>query len=284
MQKNSSDSFVLYVYEGLISLLRTLWWTVRSHFLFFMACLILGGGFMFLREFQKRNLYEASFTVIYDELVRKIYGDRLAKLNELIQVKEYQKAGQLMDLDPVKLEGLVEVRGENILGESLTQDLNTDKIPFVVKLVVRDTGIVNAVQEGVMHFLEGGNPYLVSRTQMKLDGIRTELDFIDRQLALMDSQSRSGATMILATPASSKASSPVAGNLYAYSYELYQRKQELRKKLEMPSGLHVIDDAIVPVRLGGNWMIHTLMGMAVGIALFFFVQWFIFPVFREGRL
>ncbi len=260
--------------------MRSLWWAVKSQFLLFMACLILGGGFMFAREYQKRGLYEASFTVIYDELVRKIYGDRLSKLNELIQIKEYQRAAKLMNMEPGGLKDLVEIRGENILGESLSQDLNTDKIPFVVKLVVRDTAIVPSVQDGVMYFLEGGNSYLVSRTNMKMEGIRTEMEFIDRQLALIDSQNRSGKSMVLAAPGNSAA----PGNLYAFSYELYQRRQELKKKLEMPGGLHVIDDAIVPIRLGGNWLFHTLTGMAVGVVLFFFVHWFVLPVFRDGKL
>src|SRR5690606_26559376 len=157
--------------------------------------------------------------VLFRSLVRKIYGDRLSKLNELIQTKEYVKASKLMNTDPGQLESLVEIRGENILGERLTEDLNTDKIPFVVKLVVKDTSIVTPVQNGIMHFLEGSNPYLVSKANLKLESIRTELDFIDRQLALIDSQSRKGGALVLSGGKASATSESGYSNLYDFCYE-----------------------------------------------------------------
>ena len=43
---------------------------------------------LFVKNMKDGNAYRASFTVMFEELTRKIYGDRLSKLNALVQRDE----------------------------------------------------------------------------------------------------------------------------------------------------------------------------------------------------
>lgn len=220
--------------------------------------------------------YDVSFTVAYDELVRKIYGDRIVKLNSVVRIGDYKKLARLISVKENQAKAIVRVRGKNILGEDLDKDMNTDKIPFIVHLRLNDTTAMAEIQDGIVSFLEEGNTYLASRKAIKIREIDNELAFIDEQLHMMDSVKRQYSKF---TPSNNEKGSP--GELYEFSYELYKKRQDLLRKKEMPSNLQVIDDAIAPKIAGKSPVIVIGVGVIVGLILYLFTVGILLPVFRK---
>lgn len=274
----SADNKSGSLYDKVIAALYSFYMDIRKNAVVFLVCIILVPVIFIFLNAEKSNIYKASFTVMYEELVRKVYGDRLAKLNVLVENNK-GKAKVMLGLSDKQIKSLKNVEGTNILGEPLSKDLNVDRIPFVVNIYMSDTNHVKDIQEGIIHYLENANSYLTSKRQLKVDEINDEISFIDNQLKMMDSLKKryqSGN----AGPITSAMNNGSESALYSLSYDLYKKKQELLKKKEMPMNLYVIDDAIVPTKSNRSYMVVTAAGLFLGFVLYLFIAYLILPVIR----
>ncbi|HYD21127.1 MAG TPA: hypothetical protein VEB40_06620 [Flavipsychrobacter sp.] len=273
--ENNNPSVSLY--SRLISVLHFFYIDIRRNAVIFFACVILVPACLVFLNVKKSGVYRASFTVMYEELVRKVYGDRLVKLNTLLE-NNRPKAQTLLGISKKAALSLESIEGTNILGEDLTKDLNVDRIPFVVNVYLNDTNYVPEIQNGVLHYLENGNSYLTDKRQLKIREIDDEIGFIDNQLKMMDSLKKK---YYLAGGASTGNNTPSSeGSVYSFSYDLYKKKQELLKKKEMPMNLYVIDDAIVPTKNNKPYSIVILAGLFAGLVLYVIVAYLVLPVVR----
>ncbi len=265
------------IYDRLISVLHSFYIDIKRNAFVFFACILLVPAVLVFMNLKKSGIYKASFTVMYEELVRKVYGDRLVKLNALLEDNK-SKARALLGVSSQAAASLKTIKGTNILGEDLTEDLNVDRIPFVVDIYLNDTTYVSEIQNGILHYLENGNSYLSSKRKLKMQEIDDEISFIDNQLKMMDSLKKK--FNIAETIASSSNAASSEGSVYSLSYDLYKKKQELLKKREMPMNLYVIDDAIVPTKGNRPYSIVILAGLVAGFVLYVFIAYIILPVIR----
>src|SRR5690606_22567420 len=154
----------------------------------------------------------------------QISGDRIEKIHTLITQKNSEKVGKLLGIKQPSAAASYAIKGTNILGEQLSEDLNTDKIPFVIGVRGKDTSEVHEVEEGLVNFLATGTPYLANKKAIKRDEIDKELEYVNRQISQLDSiQSRMGSR----TSANVLVTAPEADgkSIYEFSYELYKKKQ-----------------------------------------------------------
>lgn len=265
------------IYDRLISVLHSFYIDIKRNAFVFFACILLVPAVLVFMNLKKSGIYKASFTVMYEELVRKVYGDRLVKLNALLEDNK-SKARSLLGVSSQAAASLKTIKGTNILGEDLTEDLNVDRIPFVVDIYLNDTTYVSEIQNGILHYLENGNSYLSSKRKLRMQEIDDEISFIDNQLKMMDSLKKK--FNIAETIASSSNAASSEGSVYSLSYDLYKKKQELLKKREMPMNLYVIDDAIVPTKGNRPYSIVILAGLVAGFVLYVFIAYIILPVIR----
>lgn len=253
--------------------------SIKKHSLLFIFSLLLGlSPFIFLYVISEKR-YKATFTVVYDELVRKIYGDRLLKLNLLIKQHQYSKISDLLKVSKQDASSLVDLEGKNILGEELSKDMNADKIPFTIKLIVTDSAVIPRLQNGIVEFLDEGNEYLSTRKNLKISEINDELQFINNQLELMDSLKRRHYNESINIKKEDKGTVVNAqGSLFDFSYELYKKKEELVKKQKMPEGIQVIDDAFVSDRANKPFLLYLALGILSGLILYIIIVAFLIPV------
>ncbi len=266
------------VYEQLIWALNKYITDIRRNMALLVSCLVIFIGILVYINYKKSSVYKASFTVTYEDLTRKVYGDRLSKLNSLLE-NNRAKAGALLNTSDGALKSLRKIEGKNILGEKLSEDLNTDRIPFVVSMYITDTAYVDELQSNILQFLESGNEYLSEKRQMKMNEYEQELKFINKQLSMMDSLKT---VYNNEESTSSKKSSSADGGttLYELSYTLYKRKQELNEKLTMPKNLYVIDDAIVTNQSHKSYIVMTLLGLIIGLVVYTILAYIVVPAIR----
>jgi hypothetical protein len=277
MAPDTGRNVVTSSYYSIIEFLRKGFRAVRSNFILLLCCIALAVGLLSLYNAPRSRQFKASFTVAYDELVRKIYGDRLYKINLLVQKGEFKKVAYYLGVDKKTASSLRVVKGKNILGEDLTQDMNTDRIPFVISIQVADSAAIPKLQAGLVSFLEEGNAYSATTKALKIKEIDDELLFIDRQMQMMDSLKRKFNTE---TIVNERTSSPT--NIYDFSYELYNRKKELLRKKNMPNTIQIIDDAIVAQKGGLSMPAVVFFGIVGGMVLFIVTVLFLKPAFRRG--
>lgn len=265
------------MYQKLISYLRLYYTDIKKHFVLFVLIFIIINGLLIFINIKKANTYTSSFTVIYEDLVRKVYGDRLNKLDELLKTNP-KKAQSLLHLDKKVIASINEINATNILGEDLSQDLNVDKIPFIVNVRTKDTNYIHKIQSSIIHYLENSNKYLVEKRRLRNEEIEGELAFIDEQLNLMDSLKRK---FNFSQPTPSTNTDASGSSVYEVSYELYKKRQELVKKKQMPMNLYVIDDAIVPVKSSKPFMLVIAIGIIASILVYSLVVYLVLPVIRK---
>lgn len=265
------------LYKKVISTLYFFYADVKKNLVVFLSSIILVTGLFLILNLRKSNTYSASFTVLYEELVRKVYGDRLDKIDILLKSNK-SKAQSLLNIDPKAMATLKEISSTNIIGEKLSKDINTDRIPFVVNIYLTDTTYTSEIQDGIINYLENGNDYLIDKRKLKIKEIDEELAFIDLQLAMMDTLKRRYYTEgSIKTDPTTGASE---GSVYQISYELYKKRQELMKKKEMPMNLYVIDDALIPVRNNKPYILIVFAGIFCGFILYLGMAYLVLPVLR----
>lgn len=267
------------IYDKVILLLRGFYTDLKKHMAIFFSTVIVITGSLVLLNSIKSNTYKASFTVVYEELVRKVYGDRLHKIDNLLD-KNKEKAYVLLGLDKKVGSTLESIEATNILGEDLSKDLNVDKIPFIVNMYVNDSTHISKLQDAIIYYLENSNKYLIDKRNLKHKEIQSELDFINMQLDLMDSLKRKNNKSTSAM-ASSSATAAEGGTVYQVSYELYKKKQELMKKKEMPLNLYVIDDAIAPVKTSKSYILIVAIGLILSMIVYMGIVYLLLPVIKR---
>lgn len=279
MAPDTGRNFAANFYYSLIELLQKGLRAVKANFILLLCCIAAVLGLLSLYNVPKSNQFKASFTVAYDDLVRKIYGDRLYKINLLVKRGDFGKVAYYLSVDKQTASTLRSVVGKNILGDDLTQDMNTDRIPFVIKIEVTDSSTISKLQAGLVSFLEEGNAYSSTKKSLKIKEIDDELQFINDQLRMMDSLKRKfndGAV----TSSTDANGSPT--NIYDFSYELYNKKKELLRKKSMPGTIQVIDDAIVAQASGFSVVLVIILSIVIGFFLFLFIILFIKPALRAN--
>lgn len=249
---------------------------MRKHIVLLLVCLMGVSGIFFFLNSRKADVYHASFTVVYEELVRKVYGDRLVKLDRLLADNK-AKAAELLNLDSNVVAHIKSVKGTNILGEDLSKDMNTDRIPFMVHMYVEDTSYIPAIQNGIVNFLENGNKFLTAKRELKIKEVNEELAFINSQLKMMDSLKNKFSGM---KQASKTADEKESGSIYQFSYELYKRKQELTEMQELPLNIYVIDDAIVSVSSKRSYILMAAVGLFLGFIIYLGLVYLLIPALK----
>ncbi len=271
------------MYVKLIKLIHDYFVGIRKNIVLLVLCIAVITGMLFAYNYKSSNVYKSSFTVIYKELVKKIYGDRLVKLDVLVQSEETAKLSQLLNIDEEAAKTIVSIKGKNILGEDLSEDLNTDKIPFIVELYFIDTLYIPQIQEGILGFLENGNDYLVDKKKLKIQETEDELQFISEQLAMMDTLKRKYNKMRTMNVGNKQQEQVDLGSIYELSYSLYKKKQELMRERTMADNLNVIDDAIVPVPSNRSYPMLLAIGVILGILLYTFIYYLIIPAYKLNK-
>lgn len=263
------------IYRKVIAMLHHFIYDLKKSIGLLLACIAIVVGVLYIYNYKQSHIYRSTFTVAYDELIRKVYGDRLNKLNTLISKAEHDKVADLLNIDKKVSATLKGIDGVNIIGERLIYDMNTDTIPFVVNVYMTDTVGLRSVQDGVVSFLETGNKYLGELKEFRLKQIADEITYLDKQLSLLDS-----AKSALVKNMSKDADSKALEDLYKLSDNLYKKRQDLLQKHALPATLHVIDEVIIPLPKGRSYILLGILGVLGGFVTYLLIKYLLIPAVR----
>lgn len=265
------------LYQQVISILHTVLYDIRRYFWLLVLCILIPVGLLLFKNYRDSKVYKATFTVTYEELVRKIYGDRLNKLNTMLRESPGQAAA-VLGVSQQTVKAFKGVKAENIIGEDLAKDMSVEKIPFIIHAFVSDTTAVPAIQKGVVRFLEESNTYLAEKKELRMQEMENELSFINNQLSLLDTLKRKYNNNSSLSKADKN--SEDFGSIYQLSYDLYKRKMELEKKISQPENIYVIDDALVPVPNSRSYIKVGIIGLIAGFVFYLLIVYLLIPAIK----
>lgn len=269
------------VYDKILQIIHRVLYDLKKYFLLLLICILIPAGILIYFNYQKSKVYKATFTVTYEELVRKIYGDRINKLNTLL-AESPKQAKSILGVDNQTINAFKGIDGMNILGDDLASDMSVEKIPFIVNIYVTDTTAIPTIQKSVVKFLEESNSYLIEKKALRIKEVTDELAFINNQLNMLDTLKRKYNSSPSASTKENKTADEFGG-IYELSYDLYKRKMELEKKISLPKNLYVIDDALVPVSNNRSYILVGIIGAIVGFMIYLVLVYFIIPAIKLNR-
>ena len=167
---------------------------ISSLFRFFLKNIVfilvlpaLFGGATYLWYGQAEPTYQASMTVSYVHLEKKIYGDMVVKLNQSI------KSGGILGMPGFESmpqdfsSALLKVEAINLKGEELTSDLSSDHIPFDLVVTVSDLEALKDIEKALVVYLD--SPHFVQeRLTYNMKNAKDQMSYYCAQVASMQSK------------------------------------------------------------------------------------------------
>lgn len=174
-----ATGFFSEMFKSFVSAVKKQFW---GFFAFALVFAILGGAYGWM----KKEVYQSQMTVSYAQLEKKIYGDMLFKLNQLLESEQYEEIAGLLNLELEEVETIKNIRGINIHNQPLTEDLSVEKVPFYIEVEVLDPTVLPGLEEALVQYISQSE-YVNERLKLNENNYKKEIDHLKNQLAYMDS-------------------------------------------------------------------------------------------------
>jgi len=194
-------------------------------------------------------------TLSYVHLEKKIYGDMLLDLNRAVDQGELSEVPGFTDVSEGTIEALVEVRGVNIKGEPLSEDLSAERVPFYLKLEMQDKDHLDELESAILTFLDSPQfvqerlVYNEERAKAKIENLTGQIESIKTELEESED-------------------SEVRATLFDQLEQLRAQLEETRGSLQFNRNIEVLDGLEVATVVMNEPSLKWLwMGVTGGILL-----------------
>lgn len=127
--------------------------SLKKNLIFSVVLFALFSVVFLLQISRKQDFYtgKASFTFSY--LNKKVYGDRLLSLQQLVAEKQYQTVAQLLKTNVSTAENILEFEAKNVAGSPLHEDYTEQKYPFYVHVKVLKPSVFVGLENAITTYL-----------------------------------------------------------------------------------------------------------------------------------
>ncbi len=244
---------------------------VKRQLLFILVFGVLFAALSTAWFYMQPKVFEAEMTLSYVHLEKKIYADMLAKLDQLAANEMHEVLSELLALDLNEASDLVGIKSFNIKDEVLTEDISTEKIPFYIRVQVKDLDMLDELEEGLVHYLNNGRFVKERLNYMKEKSVK-ELAFLNQRLDIADSLSR----MIILKSSANDEKTITRVELLEETMLIYKRIQDVEGGLRFNVNIEVMDGFIANNKPMGKGLYYYLLygfllGMAIRLVLLVFI-------------
>ena len=237
---------------------------LRKQFLGFLLFAIIFGLLGGVYSWVKKDIYHSTMTVSYAQLEKKIYGDMLFKLDQLIESKQYNSLAFLLGMTEEQVSEIKKVDGINIHNKPLINDISVEKVPFYIVVEVYDPDILPELQESLVNYISQSD-FIYERLKLNERNYRNEIIHMKNQLAYMDS------LKVLLLSDCAELDGDAVKNLDQLNKnqnEIFGRIRDLEAALQFNKNIEVMDGFIAQQDSPSKTLINfILIGIAIGIGL-----------------
>ena len=186
MEQNSFVSFLkntLQFYQTTFEFIRL---SVKKNLLFSLVLFALFSMAFLLQTSSKQDFYtgKASFTFSY--LNKKVYGDRLLSLQQLVSEKQYQTVAQLLKINTSTANKLLEFEAKNVAGSPLHEDYTEQKYPFYVHIKATKPAVFVGLEKAIADYLNEQS-FDKNYIRFEQDKLRQKRTIFEKDLQRVDS-------------------------------------------------------------------------------------------------
>ena len=151
-----TNSFVVFLnqtmlfYKNMFSLFLR---SIRNYWYISLLALILFGSFYYFYAQSVKGYFTGNASFTFSYLNKKVYGDRLLNLQQLIEKGDPSSLAKKLKIHPktaVKIQGL---HAKNIAGSPLHEDYTEEKFPFYIEVIATDRAAFEGLEEHILHYL-----------------------------------------------------------------------------------------------------------------------------------
>ncbi len=219
---------------------------------------IVGGVFSWF----KKDIYHSQMTVSYAQLEKKIYGDMLFKLNQLVQNEQYNELSVLLDLPVEQSQDIKSIKGINIHNQELTTDLSVEKVPFYIVVEVYNRDVLDDLENSIVDYLSH-SAFVKERLDLNARNYKKEIEHLTNQLAYMDS------LKVLLMSDCADLDGDVVENLNKLNESqnvIFGKIRDYNAALQFNKNIEIMDAFIAQHQSKSKLVIfYVLMGMAIGV-------------------
>jgi hypothetical protein len=160
----------------------------RSIKRYYLLLILLLAGVAALGYYQYKNsrVFEARTSYVYIELQKKMYGEMIDKLQEMILSGSRQRLAEALHLSPEQANSIVALRAENIYGAKLSEDVTEEKKLFYINVMATNDKVFDTLQYALENYLN--NNILVKETlSRKRKIMEQKVAYLESALSMLDS-------------------------------------------------------------------------------------------------
>ncbi|MBI1222265.1 MAG: hypothetical protein GC180_06635 [Bacteroidetes bacterium] len=167
-------------------IIATLFKIIGRHFLWILLPLVLTLGYGYFKYTGQDPVYHLEMQLTYNELYKRTYGEMIVQLNQQLQNKNYSYVAKELQMKGEDVMRIAKIEALNFAKSPLEEDVSKEKLPFYILADVKDTRISSDLQNGLLYYLKN-NPLNQERRRVNLVNLKDRLNFLEGQLAWMDS-------------------------------------------------------------------------------------------------
>lgn len=167
------------------SLVHLAWQNIRRYYLLLIV-LLAGFGFWAYREYKDSKIFEAKASFVYIELQKKIYGEMLDKVQDMIKAKSYNRVAEALGIPVDQARSIIAISAENIYGSKLSEDITEKNQTFYVNVMAGNSKVFDSLQYAIEHYLNN-NVMVKELVGRRLKVMQQKIAYQKSELAMLDS-------------------------------------------------------------------------------------------------
>jgi hypothetical protein len=266
-------SFLRFISETISYILKIL----KKYALYFILAILVGGIAGYWKYKNQPVYYEGGITCVYSELHKKIYGEMILTLDKYIKDDADAMVAKLLNIDPETARNLKEIKALNIAGKPLHEDVTMEKLPFYIKYQTTDPANAQKINSGLLNYLRSGE-FNRSRKEVRLSNAENKIQFIDKQLTILDSIKRNFYNYHQLSKNADQTNSMMkfdVAELFKESERLFNLKQDAEWVLRFDDSVEMIDESLPTSKV----MHASLTNYLIKYCVLFFVICFFISVY-----
>ncbi len=237
---------------------------LKKQFLGLLIFAIIFGALGGVYAWTKKQVYHSEMTVSYAQLEKKIYGDMLFKLDQLLDSKQYESLAFLLKMSPDQVKSISSITSKNIHDLPLINDISVEKVPFYIVVDVYDPDVLPELQDALVAYISESD-FVDERLKLNERNYRNEIAHMKNQMIYMDS------LKILLLRDCSNLDADAVINLEKLNTEqngIFGRIRDLEAALQFNNNIEIMDGFIAhEIPISKVLMNFILLGIVVGIGI-----------------
>lgn len=186
MEQNSFISFLKNTFQFYQTTFKFIRLSLKKNWIFSLLLLVLFLVSFLVQTTRKQDFYtgKASFTFSY--LNKKVYGDRLLSLQQLVAEKQYQAVAQLLKTNVSTAKNLLEFEAKNVAGSPLHEDYTEQKYPFYVHVKATKPAVFVDLEKSIADYLNEQS-FDKNYIRFEQDKLRQKRILFEKDLQRIDS-------------------------------------------------------------------------------------------------